>query len=424
MERLLHYVWKYKLYAGVDLYTTELLPVIVLDPGIHNQDAGPDFLNAKVLIGDTTWVGNVEIHTQSSAWYQHGHHQDKNYDNVILHVVAEYDRPVYRMNGLFIPHLILPVLEHISRNIEWLLGRDVQIPCLPGLREIDPIFQSLWLDALVNERLERKTGDVLRLLDQYQEDWNEVFYITLTCNFGFGINSDAFEWLARHLPYRFLLKQRGSSSQVESMLLGQAGLLEEEHDGEYYRLLQKEYQFLKYKFGLKANGNYFFRAFRTRPGNFPHVKLAQLAAILTQHDTLFSVILNTPDADQLKKYFRIPPSIYWETHYHFASTSVKKVKILGEDAIRLILINTVVPILFAYGSHTRQPEYNERAIRLLEMLPAEKNHIVTTFTNAGLIPRHAADSQGLIQLKREYCEKKKCLFCQIGFRLLKRSTPL
>jgi len=248
---------------------------------------------------------------------------------------------------------------------------------------------------------------------------NEVFYITLTRNFGFGVNNDAFERLAKSLPLRCIQKQRNSHSQIEAMLFGQAGMLEEENDDHYYRLLQREYDFLRHKFGLSPMEDFVFKNLRTRPVNFPYLKVAQLAALWVRYDTLFSAILEARSTGEIKKYFRIPPSGYWETHYHFRYASPRKEKTIGENALNILLINTVVPMLFAYGLHNKRPEYCERATRLLESIPPEKNTIVTTFYNAGITVRHAGDSQALIQLKREYCEKKKCLYCRIGFRMLK-----
>jgi len=420
MEQLLQYVWKYRLYTTTSLYTMEGLPVEIIDSGIPNTDAGPDFFNAKIKIGDTLWAGSVELHLSSSDWYAHDHHIDKAYDSVVLHVVEKANRDIFRTDGSFIPQLVLPVPPKIRENIEWLLHRDKNISCLSEIGGIDSFFLKSWMDQLLNERLERKTEDIFHLLKAYQEDWNEVFYITLTRTLGFGVNNDAFEWLARNLPFKYLLKHRENRLQLEALLIGQAGLLEEELEDEYYRSLRKEYRFLKHKFGLESNRNYFFRNLRIRPENFPVVKLAQLAAILSQHDTLFSQILHAVEPDEIKTYFRIPPSPYWLTHYHFRATSPEKIKLLGEDSIRIILINTVVPVLFAYGSYTHQPSYCDRALSLLETLPPEKNHIVTLFSKAGMVPHSAGDSQGLIQLKREYCEKKKCLYCSIGFRLLKR----
>ena len=416
MERLLHYVWKYKLYTATPLITTEGRPVQVIDPGMQNTDAGPDFFNAKIKIDGTLWVGSVEIHDKSSDWLLHHHDTDKAYDCVILHIIGFNDFQPVRTNGNPIPQMLLTVPENILRSIDWLLYREAALPCLDHITGIAPLHIACWMEALLSERLERKTHDIFLLLDAYQTDWNEVFYITLTRNFGFGVNNDAFERLAKSLPLRCIQKQRNSHSQIEAMLFGQAGMLEEENDDHYYRLLQREYDFLRHKFGLSPMEDFVFKNLRTRPVNFPYLKVAQLAALWVRYDTLFSAILEARSTGEIKKYFRIPPSGYWETHYHFRYASPRKEKTIGENAL---LINTVVPMLFAYGLHNKRPEYCERATRLLESIPPEKNTIVTTFYNAGITVRHAGDSQALIQLKREYCEKKKCLYCRIGFRMLK-----
>lgn len=419
MERLLHYVWKYKLYTATPLITTEGRPVQVIDPGMQNTDAGPDFFNAKIKIDGTLWVGSVEIHDKSSDWLLHHHDTDKAYDCVILHIIGFNDFQPVRTNGNPIPQMLLTVPENILRSIDWLLYREAALPCLDHITGIAPLHIACWMEALLSERLERKTHDIFLLLDAYQTDWNEVFYITLTRNFGFGVNNDAFERLAKSLPLRCIQKQRNSHSQIEAMLFGQAGMLEEENDDHYYRLLQREYDFLRHKFGLSPMEDFVFKNLRTRPVNFPYLKVAQLAALWVRYDTLFSAILEARSTGEIKKYFRIPPSGYWETHYHFRYASPRKEKTIGENALNILLINTVVPMLFAYGLHNKRPEYCERATRLLESIPPEKNTIVTTFYNAGITVRYAGDSQALIQLKREYCEKKKCLYCRIGFRMLK-----
>ena len=419
MERLLHYVWKYKLYTATPLITTEGRPVQVIDPGMQNTDAGPDFFNAKIKIDGTLWVGSVEIHDKSSDWLLHHHDTDKAYDCVILHIIGFNDFQPVRTNGNPIPQMLLTVPENILRSIDWLLYREAALPCLDHITGIAPLHIACWMEALLSERLERKTHDIFLLLDAYQTDWNEVFYITLTRNFGFGVNNDAFERLAKSLPLRCIQKQRNSHSQIEAMLFGQAGMLEEENDDHYYRLLQREYDFLRHKFGLSPMEDFVFKNLRTRPVNFPYLKVAQLAALWVRYDTLFSAILEARSTGEIKKYFRIPPSGYWETHYHFRYASPRKEKTIGENALNILRINKVVPMLFAYGLHNKRPEYCERATRLLESIPPEKNTIVTTFYNAGITVRHAGDSQALIQLKREYCEKKKCLYCRIGFRMLK-----
>lgn len=420
MERLLHYVWKYKLYPATPLITTEGLPVQVIDPGMPNTGAGPDFFHAKIKMGDTLWAGSVEVHDKASDWLRHRHDEDESYDAVIAHVTGCNDAEIQRTDGEPVPQIVLSVSTSVRSTVEWLLGREASVPCRSRMPDIPSLHWSLWLGALLGERLERKTRHVYTLLEEYRHDWNEVFYIMLTRNFGFGLHSDAFERLARSLPLRCIQKQRSSHTQVEALLFGQAGMLEADYDCHYYRLLQREYRFLRHKFGLESLDESVFKNLRSRPFNFTPLKLAQLAALWVQHDTLFSAILEARTPGEIKRYFRIAPSDYWETHYHFRDTSPQKPKPIGEKALNILLINTVVPLYFAYGQQNKLPEYCERAIRLLESIPPEQNSIVALFAQAGIQIRNAGDTQALIQLKREYCEKKNCLHCRIGFQLVKQ----
>lgn len=421
MEQLLHYLWKYRLYRPSGLTTTQGDTLEIIDPGLENTDAGPDFFNAKIRINGTVWAGSVEIHQKASDWLAHGHSADKAYGNVILHVVETDDGTVFRQNGEAIPQLVLPVPEQVIDNMEWLLTRDSPVACLERLPAIDPVFRLQWMDALLAERLERKTDDILRWLDLYQKDWNEVFYILLCRNFGFGVNSDAFERLARSLPLKCILKQRPSALQVEALFLGQAGLLNDSNGNRhhYYRLLQQEYSFLRKKYGLEPLEPHIFRNLRLRPDATPHIKLVELAAIWIRHDTLFSSVLSARTPRELKDFFRVPASAFWDTHYNFLRPSPHRKKQLGENALNMLLINTVVPLMFAYGLYHRMDEHKARALRLLASIPPEQNSIISLFSQVGMKPRNAGDTQALIQLKRNYCEQKKCLYCRLGFQLLK-----
>lgn len=421
MEQLLHYLWKYRLYRPSGLTTTQGDTLEIIDPGLENTDAGPDFFNAKIRINGTVWAGSVEIHQKASDWLAHGHSADKAYENVILHVVETDDGTVFRQNGEAIPQLVLPIPEQVIDNMEWLLTRDSPVACLERLPAIDPVFRLQWMDALLAERLERKTDDILRWLDLYQKDWNEVFYILLCRNFGFGVNSDAFERLARSLPLKCILKQRPSASQVEALFLGQAGLLNDSNGNRhhYYRLLQQEYSFLRKKYELEPLEPHIFRNLRLRPDATPHIKLVELAAIWIRHDTLFSSVLSARTPRELKDFFRVPASAFWDTHYNFLRPSPHRKKQLGENALNMLLINTVVPLMFAYGLYHRMDEHKARALRLLASIPPEQNSIISLFSQVGMRPRNAGDTQALIQLKRNYCEQKKCLYCRLGFQLLK-----
>ncbi len=424
MEAILHYVWKYRLYDENRLFTTDGIPVSVLDPGIHNTDAGPDFFNAKIKIGDELWAGNVEIHSDSSDWVKHGHHQDPAYNSVILHVV---EFPLFigkntTKNGRIIPELILKVSDQIRRDYEFLISKDTPVACIDRLREISPIYLSDWLNALLIERLERKMNQLSALLSESKMDWNVVFYITLCRNFGFGINSDAFEQLARSLPLKYLMKHNDSILSMEAMIFGQAGLLEKEIEDEYYQQLQSEYDYLRKKYNLKPVTGYMMKFARIRPGNFPHIKIAQLTALIRQQEFLFSKIIETEDIGELRQLFVSELHTYWQTHYHFGQTSVLKSKKLGPELLDILLINTVVPILFVYGTSNGLPELSERAVKLLEKINPEKNTITNLFRQAGVALTNAVESQALIQLKKEYCDQKKCIYCRIGHQLLSNKT--
>lgn len=421
MERLLQYVWKYKMFPASSLTTTSGQHVSILDTGVQNTDAGPDFFNAKIIIDDKEWAGNVEVHLHASDWIKHGHDKDRRYDSVILHVVSNPDMAIRRTNGEIIPQLLLTVPLHIQANYTYLLERERDIACFDQIALLDPFHLIQWQTALLSERLERKTNDIFTLLQHYMGDWNEVFYITLCRNFGFGVNSNAFELLAKSLPLKYLQKHRNNIMQVEALLFGQAGMLDEVNKDAYYKALQHEYLFLKHKFSLQPMDEILYRNLRIRPANFPHLKVAQLAALWSKYDTFFSEVLDVSNnPERLLALFRIQPSPYWEKHYNFNTLSVNKQAMIGSSALNILLINTVVPMLFAYGTRNKLPEYTERALQIIESLPPEVNSIVTSFRQAGMPVRHAGDSQALIQLKRVYCENKKCLYCRIGFKLLQK----
>jgi hypothetical protein len=423
METLLHYVWKHKLYAPDSFQTIEGFALEIIDPGIYNTHAGPDFFNAKIKLDNRIWVGNVEIHTCSSDWYKHKHDENKAYNSVILHAVEIMDeKDVRDESGRLVPQWILKIPHHILENYNYFLSKDCSILCLEKIHEIPEIYLSDWKTALLTERMERKTNTALQLLQDYNNDWNEVFYITLARNFGFGVNNDAFERLAKSLPLKYILKHSHSTEQVEALFLGQAGLLEAEIPDDYYLLLRQEYQFLSKKYSLQKLESHIFKSLRIRPGNFPHIKTVQLAGFMRKEQSLFSKILEIDDIKDYRPLFFSNVSEYWEKHYHFEKESVKKKKNLSLSAIDILLINTVVPILFAYGKKKDRAFFMEKAFELLESLKPENNFIINAFTKAGLSVSHAGDSQALIQLKREYCEQKKCVFCRIGHKLLCKKT--
>jgi hypothetical protein len=420
MEALLHSVWKHKLYTPGNFTTSEGIHLEIIDTGIYNSDAGPDFFNAKIKLNGQLWVGNIEIHTHSSDWYKHKHEENKAYNSVILHVVEFIDKEEIRdESGRLIPQWTLPVPDSIKKNYFFLLNNNNSIPCLSRIKAIDRIYLSDWKNALLTERLERKTNTIFQLLDTYQDDWNEVLYICLSRNFGFGINNDAFERLAKSLPLKYILKHQDSEKQVEALFLGQAGLLEKDNiEDEYYLALQQEYRFLQKKYSLQALESHLFKNLRIRPNNFPHIKIVQLAGFIRQGQSLFTQILKATQLSDFHTLFASDVSEYWKNHYQFEKPSNKKSKQLGGSAISILLINTVVPLLFAYGKKKNMEIFKDRSLQLMTTLRAENNFITTLFSRAGIEISHAGDSQALIQLKREYCEKKKCIFCRIGYKIL------
>src|SRR5665647_1107835 len=314
-ESILHYVWQHKLFTSHDLFTTDGEQVEVIDVGKYNTDAGPDFFNAKIRIGETLWAGNLEIHTRSSDWEKHNHHVDKAYDSVILHVVDAADKDVYRIDGERIPQMILVYPKHIETNYEQLINEQKWIPCADKIRSVPSIFIQSWKNALLTERLEQKMQTISDLLIEKNQHWEEAFYITLARNFGFGTNSQAFEGLAKSLPLSALGKHKDNQFQLEALLFGQAGLLTEDAVDEYASRLKQEYEFLRAKFSLQPLSDSQWKLLRLRPDNFPHVRIAQFAALIHSSSKLFSKIVENPNIDYLRTVFACEPSAYWQTHY-------------------------------------------------------------------------------------------------------------
>ena len=418
-EQLLHYVWKYRLYDQTNLQTTDGKTIEIIDPGIHNTDAGPDFFNAKIKIDDKVWAGNVEIHQLSDDWNKHGHHIDKNYNSVILHVVGTVKNEVKNQKGLPVPQMKLTVPDNVKDNAEYLLNSASTIPCKNQLPEIEKKIVNSWLSVLGIERLERKTNDIFAHLARFNNSWDQSFYVLLARNYGFGLNSDEFERLALSLPFNYIQRHGDSLFQVEALLFGQAGMLQDESIlDDYYLQLRKEYEFLRHKYQLKPIDGFLFKKLRVRPNAFPQVRIAQLAALLQQSGRLFSSILEKEDYKQLRLHFQAETSAYWQTHYSFGKESKKSDKYLGDSSLNILLINTVAPILFAYGRKTDQEKFCDRALHIMESINPERNAIVAEFRSAGISPANAFDSQALIQLRKEYCDKRKCLYCRIGYRIL------
>ena len=415
-ESILHYIWQFRLFPVQDLKTTDGQTVEIIDPGKPNTDAGPDFFNAKIKIDNTLWAGNIEIHSLSSDWVRHHHTTDKAYDNVILHVVNKADANVFRTNGDSVAQLELAVPDHIRINYDELLREKKWIPCADKIHQVPLFLVNDWKNSLLVERLEQKTEMIETLLSQSNNHWEEAFYVSMARSFGFGTNSEAFERLARSLPMSILAKHKDNIFQLEAMLFGQAGLLDNTVNDEYQLNLQKEYRFLQSKYQLKPIESSEWKLLRLRPDNFPHVRLSQFAALIHRSTKLFSKIIESDNLQVMRGLFICEVSDYWKKHFLFGKESSVSGKRLGSKSVDILLINTVVPFLFAYFK--KKNSDNDIALKLLELIPAEKNVIIRKWMELGIGAFSAFDSQALLQLKKKYCDEKKCLRCRIGHKVL------
>ena len=419
MEGLLQYIWQHRLWLSEDMVTGDGLKVRVIDPGLLNTDAGPDFFNAKVEIDGRLWVGNVEIHVRASDWKRHHHDEDPAYDSVILHVVEKDDAPVTRINGERIPQVELRVSPRFNECYDRLVNAQVELPCAARLNEVPTLTVTEWIEALAFERLHGKVDRVRELYDRYNGSWEDICYVMLARTLGFGINNDAFERLARVTPLRLLHKHSDSILQVEALLFGQAGLLNgAQGEDPYFQQLTREYAFLANKFSLRPIEGSAWRLFRSRPQNFPYRRIALLAQFVQGGFNLMNDILEASDTKQLRQLFDIELSGYWTTHYSFGKPSPGAGRALSNGSIDIVLINTVAPLYYARAEMTDDYAMTDRAIALLEDIRPEQNSIVTLFRNAGIKCDDALTSQALIQLRRNYCEARKCIYCRLGHRLL------
>lgn len=420
MEQLLHYVWKHKIFPLKELKTTTGQQVEVIDTGLANTDAGPDFFNAKLKRDGVLWIGNIEIHERSSDWFKHGHHADAGYNSVILHIASEIDTEISRSNGERIPQIQLICPEAVRTNYKELLETASYPPCYRIIPSLSPFTAHSWMSALQMERFEQKATLLNERLKRCQGNWEDAFFITLARNFGFGLNGDAFETWAHRLPFRAVDKHRNDLFQIEAIFFGQAGILEDSDGDGYYLRLKKEYTYLQHKFGLIPMDASLWRFLRLRPANFPHIRIAQLACLYHRAYGLLSRIMETETLQGVRDILKGGTSEYWLTHYTFGGSSPSRPKTLSNTSLDLLIINTVVTFLYAYGLHKGNRVLCARAGSFLEELKAENNYITRMWEQCGMKASNAADSQALIQLKKEYCDKKKCLYCRIGYEYLKR----
>lgn len=420
MEELMQYVWHHRLWLAGDLRTVDGDPVAVIDVGQHNRDAGPDFFNSKVKIGDQFWCGNVEMHLRASDWYRHGHQENPAYHTVILHVVETNDCRITRPDGSVIPQMVLPTAKDFAERYGRFVNNPAnQLACAASVGELPQVMIQSWLDSLAFERLYAKEDAILDRLKQCQGDWQQAAFITLARAMGAGINGDAFERVAASLPLRLLHKHSDSLLQLEAFLFGQAGLLDGPTPDPYVEHLRREYDFLRNKFGLQQPQSLGWRMSRMRPASFPHRRLATLAQMVHGGFDLFQRVLDLQDEEQARELFQLTLSGYWANHYSFGSpTPTMHPSALGRDTVDMLIINVVVPLMTAFAHQTGNDELSDRALGIIEHLPAEKNRLVRHFIDAGIPCPNALISQAMVQLHRNYCDTRKCLYCRLGHRIL------
>lgn len=428
-EEFLHYLWKYGLYDHNRLSDSEKNKIIVLHPGEYNHDSGPDFFNARISINGTIWAGNVEIHIKSSHFNTHGHQHDPAFNNVILHVVADNDITVCNSNGEELLTTEISFDPMLFEKYTLLINNPYIIACQDNIIKYDNILFRHWLNALVIERFRVKSESILKIYGETGNDWDETFYRLLTRYFGFRVNTEPFEMLAAALPFRIIRKHSDNIFQIEALLFGTAGLLDpglfkETLSDEYYRNLMKEYTILAAKYSLQPLHGWLWKFSRLRPSNFPTVRISQLASMLSVTGGLFSRVISSTDINSIKGLFEVSASSYWDTHFTFGKVSREFVKNTGMQSVDILLINAIIPLIFVYGQMRDNREITERAVSFLEKIDAEKNIIISEWSEAGIKADSAFYSQGLIQLRNEYCKRRRCLDCRVGNNIIRQGFTL
>ncbi|SHJ26036.1 Protein of unknown function [Arenibacter nanhaiticus] len=423
-EDLLHFIWKYKKLPLEELYTSKNEEVSIVDVGLHNMLSGPDFFNAKIEIGGQLWAGTVEIHVKSSDWYAHHHEVDDNYNNVILHVVWEDDIAVFSNNNTEIPTLVLK--DYISPSILAAYQKLFHnkgngfINCEKAIAQIETFVFDHWIERLYFERLEQKSLQVMGLLEQSKNDWEAIFFALLAKSFGLKINGDIFFRIGKELDFSIIRKIQNNPLQLEALLLGKAGLLSEEIQGdEYLELLKKEYHYIGLKFNILEEPFQKAEFFKLRPHNFPTIRLSQLTAVYGKHQNLFRKIINASHIEEFYTIFNVSANAYWENHYTFGKLSKKSPKRLTKRFIDLLVINTILPLKLSYAKYLGQEE-NDQILRIITGIKAESNHIISKFHGLQITVPSAKESQGILELYNNYCTKNKCLQCAVGNQLMNR----
>jgi hypothetical protein len=423
-EYFLHFIWQYQFFSKKNLQTNSGDELLILHPGYRNPHQGPDFSHARLKINGLEWHGNVEIHYKASDWFLHQHQHDPNYDSIVLHVVWQNDCEISRFSGEKIPVLILADRTDTAlvEKYRLFVNAPVPLPCRQHLEKIPPAYWTTMTDKVLIERLERKAYKVLALYENNQQDWDETFWQLLAGSFGFKINNEPFEQLSRSLPYKLLLRHVAQPLQIEALLFGQAGFLEEAGCYDLYvQKLKQEYTFLAHKYTLHEKKMHIaqWKFLRTRPFNFPTVRLAQLAALLTRDQKLINLVYEKQELNAYYKFFEVPLSSYWQKHYRFGEEIKTTIPSITPATVHSLLINVLIPFKAARYLSGIQEGFPDELFALLEKIPAEKNNIVRIWEQAGMRAQNAMDSQAQLELYNQYCLKRKCLYCTLGTLIMK-----
>ena len=420
-EDFLHYLWKFKKFDTLNLKTFNGEEITIINVGQYLELAGPDFFNAQITIGNQKWAGNVEIHLKSSDWYVHHHERDEAYKNVILHVVWEHDTEIFRKNNTEIP--VLELKKYVDAvtisNYQSLISPKSWIFCEKQIQEIDEFVFKNWQERLFFERLERKSKPIFDLLEQTNQDWEAVLFCLLAKNFGLNTNGEIFFKIAQTIPFSIIRKESFEVENLEALIFGTAGLLDYEKEDNYFKDLKFRYFYLLHKYQLDKTYVEPVQFFKHRPDNFPTIRLSQFANLYHSQQNLFSRINTLNSLKSCYDLFQVSASEYWLNHYQFDKESPKKKKSLSKSFIDLIVINTIIPLQFTFAK-SQGKEISEDLIRLLNEVAPEKNAIIDKFNSFGIVSKSAFETQSLLQLKNEYCNKSKCLECSVGIELLKK----